>query len=38
MLKDATFDMVVSNLVLMDLPDFDKAIKELKRVLKKMED
>ncbi len=35
MFKDETFDVVVSNLVLMDLPDLEKAVQELKRVLKK---
>jgi SAM-dependent methyltransferase len=35
MFQDETFDMVISNLVLMDLPDLDKAIKEINRVLKK---
>jgi len=35
MFKDETFDTVVSNLVLMDLPDLEKAFQELKRVLKK---
>jgi 2-polyprenyl-3-methyl-5-hydroxy-6-metoxy-1,4-benzoquinol methylase len=35
MFEDETFDMVISNLVLMDLPDLDKAIKEFHRVLKK---
>ncbi len=34
MLRDETFDLVISNLVLMDLPDLDKAVKELQRVLK----
>jgi len=31
---DVSFDAVVSNLVLMDLQDLDKAVKELYRVLK----
>jgi len=35
MFQDEAFDMVISNLVLMDLPDLDKAVKELHRVLKK---
>lgn len=35
MLKDETFDVAVSNLVLMDLPDLGKAVKELYRVLKR---
>jgi SAM-dependent methyltransferase len=35
MFEGETFDMVISNLVLMDLPDLDKAIKEVRRVLKK---
>jgi 2-polyprenyl-3-methyl-5-hydroxy-6-metoxy-1,4-benzoquinol methylase len=33
--QDEGFDVVVSNLVLMDLPDLDKAISELHRVLKR---
>jgi len=35
MFEGETFDMVVSNLVLMDLPDLNKAIKEFHRVQKK---
>ena len=35
MFKDEAFDIVVSNLVLMDLPDLEKAFQELQRVLKK---
>jgi len=35
MFRDEMFDNVVSNLVLMDVNDLDKAIKELQRVLKK---
>jgi len=35
MFQDETFDIAVSNLVLMDVKHLDKAIKELKRVLKK---
>ena len=35
MFQDETFDMVISNLVLMDVHDLDKAVKELHRVLKK---
>jgi SAM-dependent methyltransferase len=35
MFRDETFDLVVSNLALMDLPDLDKAIEELHRVLGK---
>lgn len=35
MFKDKTFDIIISNLVLMDVADLDKAIKELRRVLKK---
>jgi 2-polyprenyl-3-methyl-5-hydroxy-6-metoxy-1,4-benzoquinol methylase len=35
MCQDETFDIVVSNLVLMDLADLDKAIRELHRVLGK---
>ncbi|MFQ5759277.1 MAG: class I SAM-dependent methyltransferase [Candidatus Bathyarchaeia archaeon] len=34
MFKDQTFDFIISNLVLMDLQEIDKAIKELHRVLK----
>ena len=34
MCEDATFDAVVSNLVLMDLQDLDGALRELRRVLK----
>ncbi|MDH5439375.1 MAG: methyltransferase domain-containing protein [Candidatus Bathyarchaeota archaeon] len=33
--SDATFDAVVSNLVLQDLQNIDKAVKELHRVLKR---
>lgn len=32
--QDKTFDLAVSNLVLMDLYDLDKAVRELRRVLK----
>lgn len=35
MLQDETFDIAVSNLVLMDVTDLNKAMKELHRVLKK---
>jgi ubiquinone biosynthesis O-methyltransferase len=35
MFKDKTFDIIISNLVLMDVADLNKAIKELRRVLKK---
>jgi len=35
MFQNETFDMVVSNLVLMDVHDLEKAVKELHRVLKK---
>ncbi len=35
MFKDKTFDIIVSNLVLMDVADLNKAIIELHRVLKK---
>lgn len=35
MFRDETFDMVISNLVLMDVADFKTAIKEIHRVLKK---
>jgi len=34
MCEDGTFDVVVSNLVLQDLQGVDKAVKELRRVLK----
>lgn len=34
MFDDCTFDVVISNIVLNDLQDIDKAIKELHRVLK----
>ena len=33
--NDETFDIVISNLALMDLPDLDRALKELHRVLKR---
>jgi 2-polyprenyl-3-methyl-5-hydroxy-6-metoxy-1,4-benzoquinol methylase len=35
MCHDETFDIAVSNLALMDLPELDKAIEELQRVLKR---
>jgi 2-polyprenyl-3-methyl-5-hydroxy-6-metoxy-1,4-benzoquinol methylase len=35
MFEDEAFDMVISNLVLMDVRDLDKAIEEIHRVLKK---
>lgn len=35
MFGDETFDLIVSNLVLMDVRDLEKAVKELHRVLKK---
>jgi 2-polyprenyl-3-methyl-5-hydroxy-6-metoxy-1,4-benzoquinol methylase len=35
MFQDEAFHLVISNLVLMDLPNFDKAIKEIHRVLDK---
>lgn len=35
MLKDETFDIIISNLVLMDVANLNKAVKELRRVLKK---
>lgn len=35
MFKDERFDMAISNLALMDVRDLEKAIKELRRVLKK---
>jgi 2-polyprenyl-3-methyl-5-hydroxy-6-metoxy-1,4-benzoquinol methylase len=33
--RDETFDIAVSNLALMDLPELDKAVQELQRVLKR---
>jgi 2-polyprenyl-3-methyl-5-hydroxy-6-metoxy-1,4-benzoquinol methylase len=35
MCQDETFDLAISNLALMDLPDLNRAIKELHRVLKR---